>query len=97
MCITLHTVLCHLEPQGTYAQQLFVIYSSAFNTITLNKLFSKMPSLRMHHICLWNKELLKNWPQSVRMGSHYSSTLTLKHGSPTRLYAEPVPILKLYS
>ncbi len=79
--IALHTVLCHLEHQGTHARLLFLDFSSAFNTIFPNRLFSKMSGLGIqHNICLWIKDFLTEphfRPQSVRMGLHTSSTLTI--------------------
>lgn len=53
----LHTVLCHLEHQGTYTRLLFVDYSSVFNTILPSRLFSKMSDLDIqYNICLWIKD-----------------------------------------
>lgn len=74
----LHTVLRHLEHPGTYARLLSIDYSSAFNTILSNRLFHKMTDLGIqHNICLWIKNFLTKRPQSVRMGSHHSTTTTL--------------------
>ncbi len=51
--ITLHTVQCHLEHQGTYARLLFLDFSSAINTILPSRLFSKMSDLGIqYNICL---------------------------------------------
>lgn len=100
---TLHTVLHHLEQPGTYVL-LFVDYSSAFNTILPSKLLLKMSSLGIqHNSCLWIKDLLTNRPQSVRMGYHHSSTLTLSAESLSLLpvhtivprHIIPMPLLNL--
>ena len=88
--IVLHTVLSHLEQQGTYARLLFVDYSSAFNTILPNRLFFKMINLGLpQEICMWIKDFLTDRPQSVRMGSHHSSTLVLSTGAPQGCVLSP--------
>ncbi len=77
--IALHTVLCHLEHQGTYVRLLFLDFSSAFNTILPSRRFSKMSDLGIqYNICLWIKDFLTE----VRMGPHNSSTLTISTGVP---------------
>ena len=79
----LHTVLRRLEQHGAYARLLFVDYSSAFNTILPCRLLSNMSDLGVqHNICLWIRDFLTDRPQSVRMGPHLSSTLTLGIGAP---------------
>ena len=79
----LHTVLRRLEQHGAYARLLFVDYSSAFNTILPCRLLSNMSDLGVqHNICLWIRDFLTDQPQSVRMGPHLSSTLTLGIGAP---------------
>ncbi|KAI2645161.1 RNA-directed DNA polymerase from mobile element jockey [Labeo rohita] len=86
----LHTVLCHLEHQGSYARLLFLDFSSAFNTVLPNRLFTKMSDLGFqHNICLWIKDFLTEQPQSVRMGSHNSSTLTISTGVPQECVLSP--------
>ena len=77
----LHTVLHHLEQQGAYAPLLFMDYSSTFNTIPPCTLFSKMSHVGVqHNLCLCIKDYLTDRPQSVRMGRHLSSILTLSTG-----------------
>lgn len=95
--IALHTVLCHLEHQGTYAWLLFLGFSSAFNTILPIGLFSKISDLGIqHNICLWIKDFLTELPQSVRMGSHNSSILTISTGVPQGCVLSPF-IYSLYT
>ena len=63
----------------TYAQLLFVDYSSAFNTVLPRRLFHKMSNLGLHYnICLRIRDFLTNRPQSVRMGPHHSSSLCVE-------------------
>ncbi len=79
----LHSALCHLEQQGSYARLLFVDFSSAFNTILPNRLMTKLLELGISHsICLWIKDFLSDRPQKVRVGRHSSSCLSLSTGSP---------------
>jgi hypothetical protein len=53
--IALHTVLSHLDKRNTYVRILFIDYSSAFNTVVLFKLITKLrtlglnTSLQHHH------------------------------------------------
>ncbi len=95
--IALHTVLCHLEHQGTYVRMLFLDFSSAFNTILPSRLFSKMSDLGIqYNICLWIKDFLTERPQSVRMGLHNSSTLTISTGVPQGCVLSPF-LFSLYT
>uniref|UniRef100_A0A670JPL4 Reverse transcriptase domain-containing protein n=1 Tax=Podarcis muralis TaxID=64176 RepID=A0A670JPL4_PODMU len=88
--IAVHTVLSHLERQGTYARLLFVDYSSAFNTILPDRLFLRMTNLGIHQkICLWVRNFLTDRPQTVRMGPYYSSTLVLSTGAPQGCVLSP--------
>ncbi|KAF7632849.1 hypothetical protein LDENG_00054930, partial [Lucifuga dentata] len=62
---------------------LFIDFSSAFNTIIPDILIKKLLDLHLPpFICAWIKNFLTDRPQSVRLGSHLSSTLTLSTGSP---------------
>ncbi len=55
--IALHTVLCHLEHQGTYVRLLFLDFSSAFNIILPSRLFSK----HLFHSALWKIVINISW------------------------------------
>ncbi len=90
-CSVLHTALSHLELQGNYARLLFVDFSSAFNTILPNMLVSKLSDLGISHsVCLWIKDFLTDRSQSVRVGSHISSALSLSTGSPRGCVLSPL-------
>lgn len=66
----LHTVLTQLELSGTYVRQLFVDYSSAFNTIVASRLLTKLQDLGLSNQLLqWTLDFLTNRPQTVRLGT----------------------------
>jgi len=87
----LHSALSHLEHQGSYVRMLFIDYSSAFNTVIPGRLVSKLSDLGFSpNICQWIKDFLTNHPQTVRIGPHFSSTLTLSTGSPQGYVLSPM-------
>ena len=87
----LHNILTHLEHPGTYARLLFLDFSSAFNCIIPSQLVSKLLSLGINqNICSWIRDFLTDRPQSVRMGPHHSSVLTLSTGAPQGCVLSPL-------
>ncbi len=87
----LHTVLEHLEPKSTYVGVLFIDYSSAFNTILPNKLITKVQALGINTVlCNWVLDFLTNCTQSVSLGKHMSSTVTINTGSPQGCVFSPL-------
>ena len=87
----LHTALSHLEHPGTSVRMLFVDYCSAFNTIIPDILVSKLAALDFPPAtCAWIKDFLTNRPQSVKIGTHSSSTLMLSTGSPQGCVLSPL-------
>lgn len=95
--LALHTALNHLEHSGTYVRMLFVDYSSAFNTIIPHILTSKLSDLGLStQMCHWITDFLTNRPQSVKLGPHKSSTLTLSTGSPQGCVLSPL-LYSLYT
>ena len=62
---------------------LFIDYSSAFNTIVLTKLITKLRTwgLNTSH-CNWILVFLTGHPQVVRVGNNTSATLILNTGAP---------------
>ncbi|KAJ8376440.1 hypothetical protein SKAU_G00070200 [Synaphobranchus kaupii] len=61
----LHTALDHLERPHTYVRILFLDFSSAFNTVTPNRLVSKLHSFGLNTtICNWTLDFLTNRPQT---------------------------------
>lgn len=64
-------------------------FSSAFNNIIPNTLVQKLLYLGLSTTFLWIKNFLKDHPQSVRLGPHCSSTITLSTGSPQGCVLSP--------
>lgn len=93
----LHSVLSHLERQGSYVRMLFIDYSSAFNTIIPDILIPKLTSLGLpSSTCSWIKDFLINRPQQVKLGRHLSSARTLSTGSPQGCVLSPL-LYSLYT
>lgn len=89
--IALHTAFSHLEHAGNYVRLLFIDYSSAFNTIIPDILINKLMDLQLRpSTCAWIKDFLTNRPQTVKFGSHISSSLTLSTGSPQGCVLSPL-------
>ncbi|XP_055499201.1 UPF0462 protein C4orf33 homolog isoform X1 [Leucoraja erinacea] len=89
--LALHTVLTHLERQGTYVRMLFIDYSSAFNTVIPTKLTTKLHQLGLSSpICNWILNFLTERLQAVRLGPHLSSTITLSTGTPQGCVLSPM-------
>ncbi len=81
--IGLHYVLQHLDRPGTYVRNLFVYFSSAFNTIIPNLLLPKLTQFSVPtSICQWIKSFLTDRQQLVRLGKYTSSTRTISSGAP---------------
>lgn len=91
MSITLHTALSHLEHRDSYVGMLFLDDSSAFNTIIPDILMDKLLTIGLPpSACSWIKDFLTNRPQTARVGSHLSSTITLSAGSPRGCALSPL-------
>ena len=61
--IALHVALSHLDKRKTYTRILFVDYSSAFNTIMLSKLITKLRTLGLNtSLCTWILDFLMSHP-----------------------------------
>lgn len=89
IALTLQTALSHLENKKSYVRMLFVDYSSAFNTIIPDILYSKLIQLQIPlPTCIQIKNFLSSRPQYVRLGPHHSSTHT-QYWFPSRLHSEP--------
>uniref|UniRef100_A0A3B3RCJ5 Reverse transcriptase domain-containing protein n=1 Tax=Paramormyrops kingsleyae TaxID=1676925 RepID=A0A3B3RCJ5_9TELE len=87
----LHTVLSHLEQQGSYAQLLFIDFSSAFNTILPHTLVTKLSDIGLpHSTCRWIKDFLSDRTQRVRVGPYYSTPISMSTGSPQGCVLSPL-------
>jgi hypothetical protein len=62
---------------------LFIDSTSAFNTIVLSKLITKLRTLGLNSsLCNWILDFLTGQPQVLRVGNITSATLTLNTGAP---------------
>jgi hypothetical protein len=78
--ITLHTALSHPDKWVTYVTML---YSSAFNTIGLTKIITKLRTLGLNtSLCNWILDFLTGRLQVVRIGNNTSATLILNTVAP---------------
>ena len=95
--IALHSALSHLEQPGSYVRMLFLDFSSAFNTIIPSILVQKLQHLGISSpICQWIMDFLTDRPQTVKLGPHLSSTITLSTGSPQGCVLSPL-LFTLYT
>ena len=87
----LHPLLQHLDlSPDNFATILFVDFSSAFNTIQRHHMIKKLhllniPTLLIH----WVHNFLSNRPQSVKVGSSFSSTVITNTGAPQGCVLSP--------
>ena len=89
---TPHTALTHLDQSmHMYVRVLFVDFSSAFNTVILQKLIHKLNNLGLDSsLCTWILDFISNRPQQVRMGGCTSFTLILNTGTPQWCVLSPL-------
>ncbi|XP_061751164.1 probable RNA-directed DNA polymerase from transposon BS isoform X2 [Nerophis ophidion] len=91
IAVALHSALNHLEQQQSYVRTLSVDYSSAFNTIILDRLCNKLDTLGLPPLTsAWIRDFLSDRPQKVRLGPHLSSTRTLSIDSPQGCVLSPL-------
>lgn len=77
----LHIALSHLEQPGSYVRMLFIDYSSAFNTIIPDILVDKLTNIALPpSTCAWIKDFMTDRPETVKVGTTCSSTLTIRTG-----------------
>ncbi|KAK3533028.1 hypothetical protein QTP70_006217 [Hemibagrus guttatus] len=71
-----HTALRHLDSRkGNYVKMLFVVYSSAFNTIIPSTLTTNLEILGLSpSLCRWISNFLTDRPQAVRVGKRLTLT-----------------------
>ena len=79
--LALHSALEDLDTPNTYAQMLFLDYSSAFNTVLPTKLLAKLAGLGLpSSTCSWILNFLTERP--LRVGNRVSTALTISTGTP---------------
>jgi hypothetical protein len=89
--IALHTALSHQDKRNTYVTMLFIDHSSAFNTILLSKLITKLWNLGLNtSLCNWILKFLTGLPQVVIVGNNTSATLILSTGAPQGCVLSPL-------
>lgn len=83
--ITLYRALSHLENMKNYVCMLFMGYSSAFNTIILDILTTKLNHLQIPPCHLLLDQRLPHQPASITpfLGTHISADLTWTHNTNT--------------
>ncbi|TKS65799.1 putative RNA-directed DNA polymerase from transposon X-element [Collichthys lucidus] len=87
----LHSALTHLDSKDSYVRKLFLDFSSAFNTIIPQQLIQKLDCLGLNtSLCNWLLDFLTGRPQTVRVGSNASSTITPNTGAPQRCVLSPL-------
>ena len=97
IAITLHISLTHLDKRNTYVRMLLIEYSSAFNTIVPSKLVIKYEPLGLDPaLCNWVLNFLTDCPQVVSLGNNTSTPLIPQHWGPTRVRAQPSPVLPVH-
>ncbi|KAI5103505.1 gastrula zinc finger protein XlCGF28.1-like [Silurus meridionalis] len=84
VCLSaLHSALTHLDENNTYIKMLFIEFRSAFNTVLLTVLITKLRDLGIcTSTCRWILDFLANRPQFVRLDKRVSLTLILNTGIP---------------
>ncbi len=79
----LHFILQHLDKSGTYVRILFVDSGSAFNTIILTLLQTKL-------ICQWITSFLTDRQQIVRLGKFMPNSRSTNTGAPQGCVLSPL-------
>lgn len=90
-------MLSQLKHLGNYVRMFFIDFSSAFNTVILGRLVTKLADVSFSQsICHWIKDFLTNRPQTIRLGLYLSFALTLSTGVPQGCVLSPL-IYTLYT
>ena len=77
---------------------LFIDYSSAFNTIVPSKLIIKLEALGLNPaLCNWVLDFLTCRIQVMKVSNNTSTLAEPQHRGPTRVRAQPLPVLPVHS
>ena len=72
----LHTVAKHLDSPNSYVRILFMDFSSAFNTVHIHTLLSRLQGLQAStSLVLWIQDFLKDIPQHVLVNGFKSTDI----------------------
>ncbi len=95
----LHCSLTHIDSKnGNYVKLLFIVYSSAFNTIVPIKLAFKLTDLSLNSsLCDWIQDFLTDRPQVVKVGHFTSKSITLNVGAPEVVSWDPCSTLSTHT
>ena len=76
---------------------LFIDYSSAFNTIVPSKLIIKFEALGLNPaLCNWVLDFLTGCPPGGKGRKHHLHSADPQHWGPTRVRAQPPPVLPVH-
>ncbi len=95
----LQSFLTHIDSKyGNYVRQLFIDYSSAFNTIVPIKLAVKLTDLGLNSLlCDWIQDFLNGRPQVVKVGQFTSNSITLNIRAPQGCALGPCSTLSTHT
>ena len=81
----------HLDRPKACARILFMDFSSAFNTVNIATLSSRLSDLKVHSaVILWIEEFLHNRPQKVKVNDFMSDSLVVNTGVPQGCILSPI-------
>ena len=87
----LDTVTKNLDSAHPHTRILFMDFSSAFNTVSINKLLHHLSDLQVHPtLTLWIKHFLLDRPQQVSFNGAKSTKLILNSGLPQGCVLSPI-------
>ena len=80
-----------MDSPNTYARIVLIGYSSAYNTIIPDNLFSKLRQLSINsRMCQWILNVLLDRPQVVKVNTLLSQPLILSTGAPQGCVLSPL-------
>ena len=87
----LHNAYTHLENPGSFVRILFTDFSSAFNTVQLHLMASKLLKLDINaRLILWIVDFLVNHSQTVCHQAALLSSRSISTGSPQGTVLSPI-------
>lgn len=87
----MHTVTKHLDKPKSLVRVLFMDFSSAFNTVNINILLTRLTQFGVNSVIIhWLEAFLHNRPQRVKVNNIMSDSLTLNTGLPQGCILSPL-------